>query len=148
MQIRYCAAAAVAAFLIQAPPATADDMTAATEIKAAKTTLDDAFARRDAATIEKMVTADHVATTTYYGRPFTTADELATLAEFDARYFDFTDLEVTMLAPDSAMITFENSYDGTFEGRPLPERVFVTEIWLKQDGQWLQRLYQETPIEP
>lgn len=148
MQIRYLVAAALVVALVQALPAAADDMNAANEIKEAKAILDNGFARKDSETIEKMVTADHIAATTYYGRPFTTADELATLSEFNARYFDFTELEVTMFAPDSAMITFENSYEGTFEGRPLPKRVFVTEIWFKQEGRWLQRLYQETPIEP
>jgi hypothetical protein len=39
-------------------------------------------------------------------------------------------------------------YKGTFQGRPLPERVFVSETWEKQDGSWRQQLYQETPIAP
>jgi hypothetical protein len=148
MRFRRNIAVACAAILIQALPALADDLAVAEAIKAAKAELDTAFQNQDAATIERLVTADHRAATTYYGRVFTTADELATLLEFKATYFDFTDVKVTVLGPDAAMITFENLYKGTFQGRPLPERVFVSETWVKQDGTWRQQLYQETPIAP
>ncbi len=35
---------------------------------------------------------------------------------------------------------------GTYKGKPLPAKVYVTEIWVKRDGRWLQCLYQETPL--
>ena len=148
MQFSRIAAAAGVAILIQILPAGAEDMTVADEIKAARIALDQAFQKHDRAAIQKMVTADHLAVTTYYGKPFTTADELAGITEFVADYFDFTEGDVTVFSPDAAMITFENFYKGTFRGRPLPEHVFVSEIWLKQDGAWKQQLYQETPIAP
>ena len=77
MQFSRIAAAAGVAILIQILPAGAEDMTVADEIKAARIALDQAFQKHDRAAIQKMVTADHLAVTTYYGKPFTTADELA-----------------------------------------------------------------------
>jgi hypothetical protein len=53
---------------------------------------------------------------------------------------------VTVLGPYAAQITYENSFKGTFDGKELPKRVFVSEIWLKQKGKWLQQFYQDTPI--
>jgi Domain of unknown function (DUF4440) len=128
--------------------ASADNAAIVAEVTQAKVALDQAFQDRDATKIEAMVTPDHLSVTSYYGVPFTTDDQLATLAEFDAHYFDFTEPTVTVFSEDSAMVTFENSYVGTFQGRPLPSRVFVSEIWQKQNGTWLQGLYQETPIAP
>jgi Domain of unknown function (DUF4440) len=146
MRLPIAVLALLAFGFVDASGADAADAAVVAEIKSAKSALDDAFARHDVATIKQMVTADHLAVTSYYGRPFTTADEVGTIADFKAEYFDFTDPVVTVLGPDAAQITFENSYRGTFEGKPLPPRVFVSESWLKQDGKWLQQLYQETPI--
>jgi hypothetical protein len=140
--------AACAIVVVMSTAAMADDASIIAEVTAAKTTLDQAFQDRDAAKIESMVTADHLSVTSYYDVPFTTDDQLATLSEFQAHYFDFSEPTVTLFSEDAAMVTFENSYSGTFQGRPLPQRVFVSEIWEKHDGKWLQGLYQETPIAP
>lgn len=146
MQFRQIIAAGVTAIVIHALPAAADDSSVAAEIKAAMFKLNDAFATQDVNTIESMVTPDHLGVSSYYGRPLDTEEQIDTIGDFKAEYFDFTDPVVTVLGPNAAQITFENSFRGTFEDKPLPPRVFVSEIWLKQDGKWLQQLYQETPI--
>jgi hypothetical protein len=92
-----------------------------------------------------MVTADHMGVSTYGGAQ-TTQEQFATLGELEARYFDFSPTNVTVLGPDTVQVTYENSYEGTFAGKPLPSRVFVSQIWLRRDGQWRQQLYQETPL--
>ena len=134
--------------LLLAVPARADDDAIAAEIKAAKTALDQAFQSHDIAAIESMVTSDHLAIAVAYGKSFTTAEEIATIDSWKAEYYDFSPSTVTILGPDAAMITFENSYRGTFDGHDLPKRVFVSETWLRQDGKWRQQFYQETPIDP
>jgi len=57
-------------------------------------------------------------------------------------------LEVTLLGDGAALVNFENSLAGSWQGKPFPQRIYVTEIWLKRDGKWRQRLYQETPVAP
>ena len=117
-------------------------------IIAAKTKLDQAFQDNDAETIRAMMTDDHVAITTFYGGPKTVSEQIDTLKDLKAEFFDFSETVLTFLNDDTAWIRFENSYRGTFMGEPLPERVYVSEAWVKRDGTWLQKLYQETVIEP
>ena len=38
--------------------------------------------------------------------------------------------------------------DGTYQGKPVPSPVFVTAIMVRQDGQWKERLYQITAVQP
>ena len=54
---------------------------------------------------------------------------------------------VSLLGPDAALVTGEQTYRGTFQGNPLPQRVFLSEVWVRVDGQWLQKFYQETIME-
>lgn len=128
--------------------AVADDAATIAEIENAARILDEAYAKQDAGLIEAMVTDDHRATTPYYGKTMTTAEQIATLAAFKAQIRDVAEEEVDLLGEDAALVTFEKSYEGTFEGQPLPKRVAVSAIWVKSDGKWLQRLYQETAIDP
>jgi hypothetical protein len=128
--------------------AVADDAATIDEIKNAATVLDKAFTDQDVALIESMMTADHLATTPYYHKVMTVSEQLETIDEFKARLFDVTNENVDLLDDGAAVITFEKSYEGTFMGEPLPARVFVSSLWEKSDGKWLQRLYQETAIDP
>lgn len=137
---------AVVAITLPAAPSIADDVSAHAEIEAAKNKLNAAFKNHDLATIESMITPDHLAASTYYGGGLGPAEELAVLSEFDVTDAVFSPSTIKLLAPTVALVTYENTYEGTFAGEPLPDRVFVSEIWLKQDGAWLQQLYQETPI--
>ncbi|MEM9106507.1 MAG: nuclear transport factor 2 family protein [Pseudomonadota bacterium] len=116
------------------------------QIKAARLMLDAAFQNNDVEAIKSMVTPDHVGVTTYYNGSFSAEKEIATLSLFKGRYFDFSETKVDVLGEDAAMITFESSQSGTFDGKPLPSRIFVVEIWTRSSGQWLQKYYQETPI--
>jgi hypothetical protein len=125
----------------------ADDAATIEQIKQSASVLDQAFTQQDAALIEFMVTSDHLATTPYYGKSLDVAEQIETLDDFKARLFDVTNEKVDLLGDGAALIMFEKSYEGTFKGAPLPTRVFVSSLWEKIDGKWLQRLYQETAID-
>lgn len=129
-----------------AATASASDSELAEELKAARLALDTAFENQDEATIMSMVTPDHFGVTSYFQGSFVTAEEIAALRELKVRYFDFSETKVYSLGPDAAMITFENNQSGTYDGKPLPSRIFVSEVWVRQSGKWLQKSYQETPI--
>lgn len=116
------------------------------EIKAARLALDTAFAEQDVETIKSMVTPDHVGVTSYYYGPFSTQEEIVTLSKLKVDYFNFSNTIVDVLGDDAAMITFEARQSGTFDGKPLPTRIAVVEIWTRSAGTWLQKYYQETPI--
>jgi hypothetical protein len=55
---------------------------------------------------------------------------------------------VALLGPNVALRTFVAELKGTFQGRPLPQRVFATELLVKQEGKWVERFYQVTTLEP
>jgi Domain of unknown function (DUF4440) len=94
-----------------------------------------------------MITADHIAVIPEYGKPITFAERLATFDQYSVVKSAFTPTQVTVLGPSAVLVTYENSNQGSYAGKPLSPRVFVSQIWLKQDGKWLQQLYQETPID-
>lgn len=132
---------------VQVTVASAGDAATIEEIKRAASVLDQAFTQQDVALINSMVTSDHLATTPYYGKSVDIAEQIETLDDFKARLFNVTNEKVDLLGDGAALIMFEKSYEGTFKGVPLPKRVFVSSLWEKSDGKWLQRLYQETAID-
>jgi ketosteroid isomerase-like protein len=139
--------AALVACHVHALPAAADEAATVAEIKAAVVELDQAYANEDVSTIERMILPNHVSIAPRYGGAASQEAQIATFEELERTHFDYSPIDVELLSPDVALATFEKSYTGTYQGAPLPPRVFVSEIWLRQGDTWRQRLYQETPIE-
>lgn len=126
--------------------ASAEDTDLAAELSQASAALDQAFVDHDRAAIEALTTDDHVAMTPFYGRPFTIPQQFAVLDSLIITGVDRSAPTTVALGPDAAMVTYENSYQGSYDGAPLSERVYVTEIWVREGGAWLQRQFQETPL--
>jgi uncharacterized protein (TIGR02246 family) len=110
--------------------------------------LDRAFETGDAETIKSLMTPDHVAVTPYYGAPQTVAEQIASLGDLEYAQTDAGEPAVTLLGPDVAIRTGIAELKGSYKGKPLPPRVFATEIMVKRDGKWLERLYQATALTP
>ena len=53
---------------------------------------------------------------------------------------------VKFLGKDAALVTYPVTLKGTFRGRAVPARNFVSAIWVRRGGQWRQTFYQETPL--
>ena len=138
------AAAAMAAFLSVAGPAAADDLS---ELKAARAALQTAFETQDADALLSLMTPDHIAATAVFGGVVTRDDQVALLTDLKVTFSDTTDPAITLIGTDGAYVTYEESLKGTFRGEPLPSRVFASEVWVKRDGKWLERAYQETVID-
>lgn len=140
----------VAALLtMAASTARADDATTADAVKAVFNALNDAFARNDSDAVKLKMTADHVAVTAYYGAPLSVAEQIASLPDF--ANFNETPLSkvtVTPLGSDAAAITFTAKDEGTFKGQPLPSPVYVTALYVRHNGQWLEKFYQTTVLKP
>jgi len=116
------------------------------EIKAAVDNIEKAFADQDRAAIERMFTPDHISIAARYGGPVRLPEQFDTLVALKRKTFDATDLDVTLLSADTALVTYEESYSGTFDDEALPPRVFISQIWVRRDGAWQQRFFQETSI--
>lgn len=130
------------------PPAAADDAATIAAINASSNALDEAFTKKDVDTIKALMTPDHITVTPYYDGPQTVEDQLNSLGDYDWAQTIVGDVNVSLLGPDVAMRTFKADLKGTFKGKPLPPRVFNTEILVKRDGKWVERFYQVTTLNP
>ncbi|MEZ5784970.1 MAG: nuclear transport factor 2 family protein [Xanthobacteraceae bacterium] len=128
--------------------ATADEAATIKEVKAAFTALDDAFARQDKEAIKRKMTADHIAITSYYGAPQSVTEQIASLPDLKLKETTVSAVAVTLFGSDSAAIMFTARNEGTYKGQPLPSPVFVTSLYVKRNGHWLERLYQTTVLKP
>lgn len=117
-------------------------------INAASAALDDAFERQSAEDIKRMMTADHIAVTPYYESPQTVAEQIATLPDLKYTQTITGDVKVVVLGPDAGMRTFAARLDGTYKGKAIAPDVFVTSIMVREDGQWREKFYQVTAMQP
>jgi hypothetical protein len=138
-------AAALAIAATAAAPA--DEAADIAAVEAQRTALGQAYENGDADAIRGLMTPDQRSVTFVYEGPQTVDEQVATLKDLKVEVYDAIPPTVDLLGPDAALVTYEQSYRGTYNGNPLPGRVFIGEVWVKIDGKWLQKLYQETIIE-
>jgi ketosteroid isomerase-like protein len=124
----------------------AGDGSAAKEVRKALAELNEAFVKGDVETIKRLMTADHVAVTGYYGRPYSRDEQLKSLKDLKPTEYRVGKQTVTPLGKDAALVTYPVTLKGTFKGRPLPARNFASAVWVRQGGRWLEVHYQETPL--
>ena len=95
------------------PQARAGEAETIAAVNAAAAALDDAFERQSADEISRMMTADHIAVSSYYGAPQTVAEQIASLPELKYEQTIVGAVKVDVLGPDAAMRTFTARLDGT-----------------------------------
>ncbi|MCR9139643.1 MAG: nuclear transport factor 2 family protein [Alphaproteobacteria bacterium] len=117
-------------------------------IKAAVADLVEAFEMRDAAGIRSLMTEDHRAISPNYGRAYTVSEQIDTLPDLVYEVTDISNETFSVLDNNAALLTARFRVKGSFRGKPLPQHIFVSQIWIRQNGQWKQKLYQETAIDP
>ncbi len=139
---------AIALFTLAAfaSPASADE-TLKADILEAYQAINEAFELQDASAIEALTTEDHVAITSYYDGAMDLDQQLATAADLIFTQKPVSEMVVQAIGPDVAVLRFTAEMHGSFKGEPIPSKAAVTLIWQRQDGKWLERLYQETPLE-
>jgi hypothetical protein len=130
--------------LCAAPSVTASEADPIGAVKAAQQALDRAYQSRDIDAIKRLTTPTHLAIVPYFPLPFTVDQQFAVLDSLSVDSFDAGDAHIRVVSGELVIMTFEKAYEGTFEDKPLPARVFTTGIWIKSDGVWRQELYQET----
>ena len=123
------------------------DEGAVREIQQANRMLNEAFARRDAATIRRLVTDDHIAITPYYGGALAMGDQLKNLADLLVPDYQASDVKVNLLTKDAALVTYSVKQKGTYKGMPVAPRNYVAAVWVNKEGKWREVSYQETPLD-
>jgi ketosteroid isomerase-like protein len=137
---------AVGSCLVPGAAARADDATVK-EVEKAITALNEAFQKRDADAVKRLVTDDHVAVTPYYGGPATAAEMVATLGDLKIAEYAAARMKVTPLTRDAALVTYEVTWKGTYKGKELPRKCYASAVWVKRDGNWKEAFYQETALD-
>jgi hypothetical protein len=131
-----------------ASKALAGDAETIEAINASSNALDKAFEQNDKAAIKALMTPDHISVTPYYDGPQTTDDQIASLPELKWDQRIVSNVKVSLLGDDAALRIFTADLKGSFKGKPLPAKVFATEILVKRDGKWIERFYQVTTLKP
>jgi hypothetical protein len=73
----------------------------------------------------------------------------AVLSEIDnsvVNNYSLFALKVIPLAPNVALVSYEITLQFPPKAQVRFKRVLVSEIWLKRDGEWKERYYQETKV--
>jgi Domain of unknown function (DUF4440) len=129
-------------------PARAGDAETIAAINQAAANLDRAFERQDADAIKGLVTSDHMAVTPYYDGPKSAMAQIESLPDLKYEQTIVGEAKIALLGVDAAMRTFEARLAGTFKGKTIPPRAFVTSIMVKEGGAWRERFYQVTAMAP
>lgn len=130
-------------------PASAEDNAAAMEaIDNLVAKLDAAFEAQDEQAIVALTTDDHVSVTPYYGTPQTLKAVIQTLPDLKIDQTDLSEPTVVFLGPDGAMRQLTAKVEGTYGPNKISQKLFITSILRKQDGDWLESFYQATALAP
>jgi len=127
--------------------ANADDAATIDEIEAASDGLNQAFQRQDEAYIKENTTDDHMAMFALWSGPKSIAENLELLGDLKMKQTILSGPDVMLLAPKVAMRTSTMKLEGEYQGKPLEERVYKTQIMVKRNGKWLEKFYQSTILD-
>jgi hypothetical protein len=124
----------------------AGDAETIAEVDKAAAALDEAFEQQNIDNVKKLMTADHIAVTPYYPGPQSVDDQIDSLPDLKYAQEITGEVDVSLIGDGAALRTFKAKQRGTFKGRPIAHRVFVSQLMVKRDGAWLERFYQVTAL--
>jgi ketosteroid isomerase-like protein len=122
------------------------DGAAVKEVEQAIRTLNEAFVKKDADTIRRLMADEHLAITAYYGGAQTKAEQLKNLPDYQVTEYTSGKTTVTLLSKDVALVSYPLTQKGTLKGKPLSQKNYAAAVWVNRDGKWLEASYQETPL--
>jgi imidazolonepropionase-like amidohydrolase len=75
-----------------------------------------------------------------------TALNLREIDDLSIRDYAATDVTVRSIGQDVALLTYNVSWKGSYDGKQLSEDDYAAAIWAKSHGRWIDAYYQETPM--
>jgi hypothetical protein len=64
----------------------------------------------------------------------------------DVAEYSLSDFQLHRITDDTAILTYRGRQTASCAGETLPGEVWSSSVFVRQGGQWLNALYQETPI--
>ena len=115
------------------------------DVKQLEKSMWEAWSKKDLATFEKRLSDDHW-NVTAGGIVAGKAANLARMKEApcEVRSFELGDMSVQKLGTEAALVAYEADQDATCGGEKLPAHIYVTALWKKAGGNWVNASYHET----
>jgi hypothetical protein len=131
------------------------DSTVRAELRQALAAFRDAFARADAAALDRLLADDYVHTNGGSGQVLDRAAWLGYVrgrrAELDAGVVGIEEYRssdpVIRLIGTVAVVTHEVTTAGVRKGERFRSRVQVTQVWVREGGRWRRAAFHDSPLE-
>ena len=107
----------------------------------------DAWKARDSSFYRTFLSDDHVELG-WSGRS-TKAEVLATVAtpRCVVKSYSTDDFKFTQFDATSALLTYHAAQSTTCGGKPVPSPVWVSSLYVRRGGRWVNASYQQTPVQ-
>jgi Domain of unknown function (DUF4440) len=104
----------------------------------------EAWKERDGRFYQNFLSNDHVELGTHgpFGKASVVnfvASPVCTVKSYAVDHF-----ELTAFDADTALLTYHAAQETICSGKPVPSPVWVSSLYIKRDGRWLNALYQQT----
>lgn len=66
----------------------------------------------------------------------------------DVNHYEMRDYQAHRISDDVALVHFFASFSGVAGGQPFGIRMFIGEVFVRREGRWLLRWFQNTPAAP
>ena len=106
----------------------------------------EAIAKGDAATFTSMLTPDSMAGD--MNGFIKAAEFVGQLGQLKLSTWKISDTRVQWIDEKTAVLMYTWTGKGTFQGQPIPEKVYASTIWTERTGKWLAAFHQETTAAP
>jgi hypothetical protein len=60
--------------------------------------------------------------------------------------YTISEMEVRVVDANAGIVAYKIEVDATFKGQPIPGAARVSSVWARQNGAWLMKFHQATPI--
>ncbi len=113
---------------------------------AQETKLIEAIKKKDLRTLRTMLSAQVYSITPDDGKE-TARESLRKLHSATIESYEVTDVKAIPLGKEAGILTYTFTWSGKIGRKKIPPTtVYATSSWLKVDGEWKSKLYQETPF--
>ena len=106
----------------------------------------DAYKKKDKKAFGDLVRDDFIGVESDGRGTRTKAQAMVEVERSNVANYALFALRVTAVGSDAAFVTYENTMEFPTWAKMRYLRVYISELWIKKDGQWKMRHAQETPV--
>jgi hypothetical protein len=77
----------------------------------------------------------------------TKSEEEKGIVQLTLDEYKWEGLRVVHLSPEATLLVYKATQKANFGGQPVPTPTWVSSLWIKRSGKWLNALVQETKAE-